>query len=94
MKDKLGFASLLLLKWLKAQLKEKKRKKISKKKHPGNFSASAVCDVHMCMYVKIGGATKAKEMLTYGDVEHELGLNVSLLFLFALPDIVCEPEWQ
>lgn len=45
------------------------------------------------MYVKIGGgATKAKEMLTYGDVEHELGLNVSLLFLFALPDIVCEPE--
>lgn len=38
------------------------------------------------------GATKAKEMLTYGDVEHELGLNVSLLFLFALPDIVCEPE--
>lgn len=56
MKDKLGFASLLLLKWLKAQLKEKKRKeKKYPKKHPGNFSASAVCDVHMCMYVKIGG---------------------------------------
>lgn len=73
-------------------VKRKEKKKISKK-HPGNFSASAVCDVHMCMYVKIGGgATKAKEMLTYGDVEHELGLNVSLLFLFALPDIVCEPE--
>lgn len=67
-------------------VKRKEKKKISKK-HPGNFSASAVCDVHMCMYVKI-----AKEMLTYGDVEHELGLNVSLLFLFALPDIVCEPK--
>lgn len=65
-------------------VKRKEKKKISKK-HPGNFSASAVCDVHMCMYV-------AKEMLTYGDVEHELGLNVSLLFLFALPDIVCEPK--
>lgn len=47
----------------------------------------------MCMYVKIGGAKEAKEMLTYGNVEHEqLGLNETLIFLFALPDIVCEPE--
>lgn len=48
--------------------------------------------MHVCEDRGRGGATKAKEMLTYGDVEHELGLNVSLLFLFALPDIVCEPE--
>lgn len=46
--------------------------------------------MHVC---KDRGAKKAKEMLTYGDVEHEqLGLNVTLIFLFALPDIVCEAE--